>query len=204
MPVQLLLLILCFFSTICALAQEKISLDQNWALPFIIDDSNTHINFQVDSTWVLVNGVAKGIKGSITYLKNSDSVMNTELILPVSELSTGLSMRDNHMLEIMASDNNPDIMVLLSADVTNCKPSTLRTVGHCELMQKGQITIRGITREITLKSLVKKTQSGYEASGEIVFPWASFGIEDPSNFFAKLREDVSVFYTVVLPEPLHK
>lgn len=173
--------------------------NSRWATPFILTDANTKISFQVDSTWVLVNGSTSGIKGAVSqqpYESSNSRMLLTNISIPVQNMKTGLEMRDSHLYEIMASDKFPDIAVSLSTSDIACNPKILEKVDSCELQQKGQITIRGITREINLNSIIKKLPSGYEASGEIVFPWSAFEIEDPSNFFAKLESDVRVYFAL--------
>jgi polyisoprenoid-binding protein YceI len=122
--------------------------------------------------------------------------MLSNLSFPVASLKTGLEMRDRHLQEIIAADRFPEISLALSSSDSECNPSTLEKVDQCELLQKGQISIRGITRELTLKSIIKKDKNSYIAKGSIVFPWAAFEIEDPSNLFAKLKPEVTVFYSM--------
>lgn len=171
---------------------------QAWQLPFEIDDDNSLFNFTVNSTWVVVKGTTKGNKGKIWQDPKHPENIKAELFLPVKNFETGLLMRDNHMHDIMESEKFPNVEVRVNFVDQLCIPADLEENSECTFTQIGSLKIRDITRELTLKSAVTRTSSGYLVKGAVKFSWRDFGVSDPSTFFATLDDIITVDYQIKL------
>jgi len=107
-------------------------------------------------------------------------------------------MRGRHVRESMSAETFKTVTAYLTSNTEDCNPSIFLRRDTCNLLQKGLITIRGVTSEISLDNTVDRSDNGYQLKGTIVFPLTSFGVEDPSNLFAKLKPDVAIKYVVAI------
>lgn len=171
--------------------------ESNWKLPIEINDKNTEVTFEVDSTWVLVEGKTSGISGKVFYSNPLDPTsITSEIHFPVVKFDTNSSMRDEHLRKVMAEKDFPEVIVKTQKAEGDCSPKVLQSKKQCLITQHGTMTIRDITREIKLVSKVSDDGNDYLVSSDFTFPWAAFGVEDPSKFFAKLKPDVTVRYSL--------
>ena len=171
-----------------------------WDAPFTINNKNSEIKFEVDSTFVLVKGIAKDFHGKSFYqdATKPESLVG-DVVISVSKLNTGLRMRDDHMYEIMASEKYPEIHVKIVSTNTDCNPDVALKQGSCLLKQKALLKIRDVEKEILLKTKVKPSKSGFTGTGTFEFNWADYNIEDPSTFFATVYPVVKIIYTLNIP-----
>jgi polyisoprenoid-binding protein YceI len=191
---KILTTFILIFATFSSYAQST------WDAPFTINNKNSEIKFEVDSTFVLVKGLAKNFHGKSYYADASkpDSLVG-DVIISVPDLNTGLRMRDDHMYEIMASEKYPEIQVKIISTESNCNPDVALKQGSCLLKQKALLKIRNVEKEIPLITKVKPSKTGFTGTGNFEFNWADYNIEDPSTFFATVYPVVKIIYTLNIP-----
>ena len=186
-----LLLIFSLIST-DALAQTA----SPWNLPQKLDDSNTKIAFDVDTTWHIVHGAIKGITGAAKLSDPANPLsISAEIHVPVKSIDTGWGMRNSSLYDHMAADSFPEIIIRTKGIKGSCLPETVTEQG-CKAILQANLSIRDVSKDVDLDIEIKKTPEGYHAAGKYSFAWADYKVEDPSIVMAKVNPTVEVKYSV--------
>ncbi len=174
-----------------------------WKLPMEVNDTNTTVGFELDTTWHMVHGKVPNGSGKIWLSDPKDPTsINAELMFPVSKFDTDNSSRDETMREVMESEKFPVVKIDIRGMAENrrCAPSDVSFQTPCEALLLGSLNIHGVTRELKLGVQISEDSGGYKVSGRLPFDWASFGIEDPSIFIARVDPTVTVIFETRIPK----
>lgn len=186
--------------TILSLFQTS-SYAETWNLPSEIDDTNTKVNFEVDSTWHFIEGDTKKISGKIWLEDPKDySSVRASINLPVAEFDTDGESRDERMREVMHADAYPEVSYTISKLNGLCDPKGLTEGLSCDFTTEGSLTISGVTKQISFPSKVIREKDAYTISGSTTIQWADFNIEDPSILVAKLDPDAKIIFSIKIPD----
>ncbi|MCB0339139.1 MAG: YceI family protein, partial [Bdellovibrionales bacterium] len=170
-----------------------------WYLPSGLTDSNTTVEFNVDSTWHMVEGKTAGVEGSAKLADNSDPrTLVVEVKLPVAKFDTDSSKRDREMRDVMAEKEFPFVSFESTSPLAQCVPAIVLRDGSCEDILKGVLQIRDVKKDILIPIVISNIGDSFEVTGAIPVKWAEFGVEDPSIFIARLDSTVNVNFKVVL------
>jgi polyisoprenoid-binding protein YceI len=172
---------------------------ESWNLPQELNDSNTQVRFELDSTWHMVHGKVTNIKGRAELKDAKDpSGVVIHLNFPVGSFDTGNGSRDEEMRDVMAADKFPEVTFKSDNDSLTCTPQQVLQSGTCDDKLDGVLTIRGLSKIVELPVKIKKADTGYEISGALPIRWSEFKIVDPSILVAKVAPLVTVFFNVRL------
>ncbi len=152
-----------------------------------IDKGHTFIQFGVERFMVgEVLGQFKEFEGDVTLNGDDASSLKVDMIIKTKSLDTGHELRDGHLKGKMWLDTEvyPDIKF----------KSTKMTKNHGKLMMKGELTIRGITNEVTFPIVfmgpfqdpTKNTTVGIKA--DFIIDRSDYGIK-----FNKVMDNGSLF-----------
>ena len=119
------------------------------------------------------------------------SLERVEATLPVKSLATGMGLRDEHMRKLVFT--NPDGTVpdvkFVSREVT-CAPGGTKGQAACTV--SGELAIRGILRPFTMTLIVSRENGGFRAAGDGMVRLSAYGIEPPSQFGVRTRDEVKM------------
>lgn len=163
-------------------------------LPQDISEINTQVNFEVDSTWHLVKGKIKQIKGKV-WLENQQDYLSVkaDIIFPVASFDTDNSMRDSKMREILGETKFPEAKFQLNSLKTDCILENLKDQQECSGKISGVLTIRGKSLLVEFPANASLSNNNYEIKGSLTLLWRDYGIEDPSiPIVATLDDEVKV------------
>jgi polyisoprenoid-binding protein YceI len=178
---------------------RRASAEVGLELPLNINDRNTIVRFQVDSTWHLIHGEVSGIHGTIENGMFADyRDIHGEVDFPVDTFDTGNSLRDRRLREIMDASAYPSAKFMLHGIQKLCVPQDGGQI-DCPILLRGALTIRGVTQPISLTGTVTKAKDSWSTRGTTSFHWADFGIKDPSILIARLNPEVLVEFKVTIP-----
>lgn len=172
--------------------------EHTWNLPSDLSDTNTKIEFEVDTSLHLVSGVAPGIRGKVWLEDDSFQSIKAEIKIPVQQMSTGNESRDRKMHKVMKAARFPEVIFTVSQVKNLCDPKSLDGGSQCRAELAAQIQIAGIDKALLVPVVVRKAAGNYQVSGTTTLKWRDFGIEDPSTFLAKLKETVSISFSCKL------
>ena len=173
---------------------------QTWALPAQLDDSNTAVSFEVDSTFHLVQGKTSQISGTVRQAKRDDPLaIEVDLSIPVRSFNTDWDLRDEELAKVMAAADFPSVRFTSNHLHENCHPARLRNDGHCTGTLEGTLTIRDVTQPVSLPVEITRENGRDLISGKLTVSWADYHVEDPSILIAKLAPVVTISYSTEIP-----
>lgn len=171
-----------------------------YTLPLTLDDSNTSVTFEVDSTWHLVKGSTAGISGTVWHEDTADpNAIAATISIPVQQFDTDNSDRDERMREVLHAAQYPFVKYTLQQLQTEC-PASMNS-GHdpCTIQLRGTVEISGTQRPLEISGTMEREENGFLVRGATTLSWKDFGVEDPSIFIARLDENVHISFQVHLP-----
>ncbi len=173
---------------------------QSWMPPGEVSAETVKINFEVDSTWHLIKGEIPEVSGKIWLDNKSDPTsIRANLVASVSSFDTDNSSRDKELRHVMDADKFPNVSLIIKGfEGEPCSPIKVEKTGECKGSLKSNLTIRDVSKELSLPYVVRKGSDYYEIKGEFKIKWAEFGVEDPSILIAKLDDTVKVSYSLNL------
>ena len=170
-----------------------------WNLPSALNDNNTTVTFEVDSTWHLVHGTTRGVSGKVWLESPKDfRSIRAELSLPVKSFDTDSESRDERLLEVMAAEQFPNVSFVANAAPNLCDPTTVTESSPCKADLLGTLTIRNVAKPVAIPVTVESKAGHYTIKGALSVQWADFGVEDPSILIAKLDPTVVVSFSLGL------
>ena len=142
---------------------------------------------------ISVHGKSSELDARASVREGSDGLAleSVEATLPVKSLATGMSLRDQHMRKLVFT--NPDGSVpdvkFVSREAT-CSPDAAKRAATCVV--SGELAIRGILRPFSMTLTVSRDGAGFRAAGDGVVKLSTYGIEQPSQFGVRTRDDVKL------------
>ncbi|MGH9866803.1 MAG: YceI family protein [Candidatus Polarisedimenticolia bacterium] len=160
-----------------------------------VDASRSEVRFLLDTTWHVVEGHAKDVTGTVTS-DSGDPFVDGRISIEVktATMQTGNGRRDKDMREVMAVQQHPTIKFVSTAAPETVSITRLPngSVKEAVLNIPGDLTIRGVTHQITLPATVYRQQEGYRVNGDVVVSLAEYKIPDPSIFVNKVKDKVGL------------
>lgn len=196
MNIKLLFLKIVF---ICLLANFA-SAEAHWKLPLTVDDNNTKVTFDVDTTWHVVYGKTSKLSGTVNLGDESDLLsVNSEIHFPVKSFDTGWGLRNDSLYEHMQVDKFPEVVLKTKGLGEQCTPSAV-AAGSCKSTVQAELTICDVTKEIPLDLNIEDKGAEYLVSGKYSFKWAEYNVKDPSIIAASVDPVVRIQYSVTVPK----
>ncbi len=159
------------------------------------DVDSGFVAFEVATTLpaIRVHGKAKDLRASarLRYEGASVTLASVAATAPVASLSTGLSLRDDHMREYVftaADGSQPDLR--FEAADAQCVPAKERDTLTCPL--PGHLTIRGASRPLDIVLHVKGNGATRRASAEAIVRLSTYDIPAPSQLGVSTRDEVKL------------
>jgi len=113
---------------------------RNWQL----DANHTQIGFLVKHMMITtVKGLFKSVRGTIVFDEADPSNSSVEVEIDTSSLDSGSEMRDHHV-------KSPDFLDIKNYPLITFKSTRVEPKGHDHARVIGDLTIKGVTREVVL------------------------------------------------------
>ena len=137
-------------------------------------DAGSAIKFTIKNFGITVNGSFKDLKGNITFDPANISAAVVNLSVDAATVNTGINSRDNHLRkeEYLNVNKYPLISFLSTKVVATGKEGIFNISGN--------ITIKGVTRNISFPFTVITKQNGYLFSGTFRLNRRDFGVGNSS------------------------
>lgn len=137
-----------------------------------------------------IKGQSDELTSNVTLI---DGSLNAQLDLPLKTLTTGLSLRDEHMKEkYLQIAQYPNATLVIQKLIL---PATLELLSQKSESQSftGDLSLHGITRKVTgTYSLIKMSAGHYRVKAEYEINLSNFNIEIPTYVGIKVADKVGV------------
>jgi len=171
-----------------------------WNLPTTLTDLNTEVGFAVDSTWHMVNCRTPNITGKAWLEDPADSnSIRVTLSIPVATFETDDRACNKRLLSCMDEKNFKHVSAEVLSAQMGCTAKEVVPGKNCEGTFTGALTIRDITKQLSIPFTLKKVKDDYVVSGKFPLRWAEYGVDDPSVFLVShVDETAEVKFSVTL------
>ncbi len=189
-----------FFCFCCLFVAPKVVAAEAWSLPSTINDTNTTVTFDVDSTWHAVHGTTSQVTGTIRQRDPADPLsIEVDLTIPVGSFNTNWESRDERLAQVIGADQFKQVRFTSSKLLATCHPLRVQNERHCSGTLAGTLTIRDVTRPIALPVEVVRSQGKDTITGKLAVRWGDYDVEDPSILIARLDPTVTITYSTEVP-----
>jgi polyisoprenoid-binding protein YceI len=108
-----------------------------------VDSAHTEVNFSVKHFFTPVSGTFEEFEVTLDYDSENPEKSIVEAKIPVASVNTGNEKRDNHLrsADWFEADKYPYITF---------KSTSVKATGNGQLVARGQLTIKGESREVDL------------------------------------------------------
>lgn len=148
-----------------------------------------HVEFDSSVPLHSFTGQSDHLVGKITL---KDSIV--DFYIDVTTLKTGIGKRDNDMLRTLDANEYPfaEFYGKLVSDFDTAKSEPQ------EVEVRGEFTIHGVTKEVTIPGTLQKTNAGLQVKASWKINMEDYDIEPPGILFYRVSEiiDVSVSATL--------
>lgn len=107
-----------------------------------------------------------------------------EFSLPVKSIKTGKTKRDKHMYELLKAEENRD--VIFKGKLFDDFDPVMKTKQI--LLVKGDFTLAGVTREVTIRINLKPEENGLRLSAFWSLLITEYNLKRPRMFFLKVND----------------
>lgn len=189
-----------FLATSLAFVTAGAASAQSWSFPAELNDSNTTVSFEVDSTWHLVQGTTSKVSGTVRQRDPADPLsIEVDLAIPVASFNTNWEARDEKVAVVMAAEQFTQVRFRSTKLSADCHPLKVRNDSHCSGLLQGFLTIRDVTLPVSLSVEIVRSGSSDTITGKLTLQWADYHVEDPSILIAKLDPTVTIAYSTEVP-----
>lgn len=132
------------------------------------------------------------LEGKTHQLKVEDDGKVLKVVVPLSGLQTGISLRDRHMREkYLEVEKYPDAVLSLPWSAVKL-PEDGRTV---EATVPGTMALHGKTHDVQVRYKLTRSGNSYQVSGNIALDIRDYGIEIPSYFGITVQPEIETSTT---------
>lgn len=115
------------------------------------------------------------IEGEGSGLNASESGSRLIIVAPLTDLKTGISLRDKHLKDAINADKHPQAKLAVERSALKF-PDNDQSLQNSAL---GQFTLNGVTRALTFNYKASRTGSDYHVQGLATVDITQFNLEQP-------------------------
>jgi polyisoprenoid-binding protein YceI len=132
---------------------------------------------------------------------NGVEVENLRAVVDPKTISTGMSLRDQHMRKRIFAANNDQLPELEFVTAKGSCPALPQgSEVRCRLA--GNLSIRGVVRPFEMDLKVRNDGKAYRVSGDAIVKLSNFGIEPPCQLGVCVTDEVKLRLEVQASETL--
>ena len=117
---------------------------------YTLDSSHSQVVFSYDHLgFSRTYGMFSGFQGSVTLDPEAPEASSISIEIPVESMITGWDARTDHFL-------SPDFFNVSDAPVATFQSTSVEPTGEMTANVTGDLTINGVTQEVTLETTIRK------------------------------------------------
>jgi polyisoprenoid-binding protein YceI len=138
------------------------------------------------------------LEGKTHQLRIEDDGTMLKVIVPLSELQTGIALRDRHMREkYLEVAKYPDAVLALPWSAVKLPEDGRSLDGTAP----GTMTLHGKSHEVQVRYRIARSGASYQVSGNIPLDIRHYGIEMPSYFGVTVQPEIETSATFNAERP---
>ena len=167
-----------------------------------LDPARSDVRFVLSTTWGYVQGNLKELSGEVVSASGdpfTDGAVTIEM--RAGSLTTDDDRRDRGLkAQQLAAGDHPVIRFVSTGhpEISSIARNPNGVARTASLLLAGDLTIRGVTRPVSLTLNARREAEGFVVSGETVVRMSEHGIPDPSVFYDKVQDTVAVGFDLFL------
>jgi len=126
------------------------------------------------------------IDGKTSEMTIADDGTTVTITVPLKNISTGISLRDEHTKKYLEVDSYPNATLVVAR-------ASLKLPGGGEGDAPGKMTIHGATKDVTFHYVANKSGEVLDVKGTTKVNLNDYGIKTPSYLGVSVKPDVDVF-----------
>lgn len=151
----------------------------------VVDPGRSHVRFHAVSRLMNADGAFHRFDGEVRFDSARPETATTRVTIDVASIDTGIRMRDDHL-------RTEDFFDVARHPRATFVSSAVRRDGE-RFAVAGQLTIRGVTRPVTLPVTVTASPGAIRIAGQLVVNRREFGINYQS-YLNPIRDEVRVWF----------
>ncbi|MEO7330271.1 MAG: YceI family protein [Minicystis sp.] len=132
--------------------------------------------------------VGMNIDGTTSDVTVTDDGSSVTIVVRLSNLSTGMSLRDKHAKEHLEVDSFPTAELKVARSAIKFPAAGAESSGDA----KGSLKIHGQTKDVTFHYTAKLDGDTYGVKGNAAVNINDFGIKTPSYLGVSVKPDITV------------
>ncbi|MBI2190861.1 MAG: YceI family protein [Planctomycetes bacterium] len=186
-------------AAVLTLARGRASAEAEAGILYRVDAERSAVSFVLQATGHKVRGQTKALRGEFRLPRTWDTeslAVSARVEIDAASLDTGSRKRDAKMHgETLDVEQYPAI----AFEVERVKGPLGRLAGGSEIAVslEGKLTIRGITRPVSIPAQLALKAGEVRVRGEYTLTWTDYGVPDPSVFVLRVSKDMTVLFFVV-------
>ena len=167
------------------------------AARYTFDNTRGDLTFDLAASLHEIDGEASSFTGELDIGADSPT---GEIVIQASQVTTGLSVRDDRMHDFcLGTEQFPTIELRIGATTGDVRGlNSGRGSGSIEL--RGQLTIRSTSRDVVLPVSYSWEGDEVRIVGSHQLKWTDYGVPDPSILISTLYPEVNIQLNVLLSE----
>ena len=138
------------------------------------------------------------LEGKTHQLRIEDDGTMLKIIVPLSEMQTGIALRDRHMREkYLEVQKYPDAVLALPWSAVKLPEDGRSLDGTAP----GTMTLHGKSHEVQVRYRIARSGARYQVSGNIPLDIRHYGIEMPSYFGVTVQPEIETSATFNAERP---
>ena len=159
-----------------------------FAQNFALNDKDSEIGFLIKNFGIEVSGSFKGLKGKVTFNPTNFSAFSISGSVDAATINTGNESRDNHLKKEDYFDvAKYPVISFVATSITN-------STSTGTFLVTGNITIKGVTKNISFPFSATVKEAGYLLEGKFDLNRRDFGIGGKSM---TMSDNVTVSISVL-------
>ena len=159
---------------------------------YVVDPARSQIRFHASSRLMDADGTFGRFSGEIRFDETRPEVAAARLTVEVASIDTSIRMRDDHL-------RSEDFFHVERYPTATFVSSSVSREGE-RWVVSGPLTIRGVTRPLTLSVTVSVVSGGIRVRAELAVDRQAFGIAYRS-FLNPIRDEVRVWLDLIATPP---
>jgi len=159
---------------------------------FALDPARSLVNFSLGATAHDVHGTFHFKRGEVT-LDPATGAASGQLVVDAASGQTGNDSRDRKMKrEVLETDKYPEVVLTVER-----LEGMVAASGASTVTLHGSMMLHGQAHPVTISLQVNIDGGSARATAEIVIPYVSWGLKNPSTFILRVRDKVTIEITAI-------